>query len=268
MRWNPRRALAALVVAAGGLAAFSGARAAVTPRARPPAPEKQAVDQRMGTTQEWTAALLLATRNLSPIACELVSRGAFQSWNNGQSVRPVLAGAGVDAAAAAIADWSAGRIQDPAVVEPLAAALHDGDPCVRGFGARLLGRTRQTQAVQRLAEALRDDNARTRAAAALGLGEAAAPSMVPELVRALRDLEPAVRSTAAWALGRLDDRGALRELVAAMEDEAPEVRLNAAWALGQIEDRAALPALARSLRNDADPRIRKAAAWAMGRILG
>lgn len=129
--------------------------------------------------------------------------------------------------------WATQRIDDPAVIPPLRAALEDPDGCVRRVAARLLGRMRTDRAVESLLDALESPSDQIRELAILGLGFA-------------------------------EERETTRPLVAMLDDRSPGIRTAAAWALGRIESRDAVAALTRVLRADPDANVRRTAAWALG----
>ena len=152
-----------------------------------------------GSDTAQARAFLGALRGANAVQCEL----ALHALHNSYSTRIESPVPDRRPEAWALVSWASRRVRDPLAVPALAAALHDGDPCVRRAAARLLGRSRLPLAHTRLVEALRDPEPLVRQLAALGLGFASDPAAVTPLVRALEDRDPGVRSAAAWALGAL-----------------------------------------------------------------
>lgn len=131
-----------------------------------------------------------------------------------------------------------GRINRPAVVAPLTAALGDGDTQVKVAAMK---------ALQSIA-GLRD-------------GSAVSPL--------LGDGNLGVRAEAATTLGMFHDANATNALVTALQSDAsPIVRKNAAWALGEIHASASVAgtALQTAAASDASPFVRSLATAALTRL--
>jgi HEAT repeat protein len=131
-----------------------------------------------------------------------------------------------------------GRINRPAVVAPLTAALGDGDTQVKVAAMK---------ALQSMA-GLRD-------------GSAVSPLLV--------DANLGVRAEAATTLGMFHDGNSTGALVTALQNDAsPIVRKNAAWALGEVHASATVagPALQNAAANDASPFVRSLATAALTRL--
>jgi HEAT repeat protein len=131
-----------------------------------------------------------------------------------------------------------GRINRPAVVAPLTAALAVSDPVVK------------VAAMQAL-----------RSMAGLRDGSAVAPL--------LTDADANVRANAATTLGMFHDANGTAALVAALQSDAsPIVRKNAAWALGEVRASATVagPALQQAAANDQSPFVRSLAGAALTRL--
>jgi HEAT repeat protein len=152
-----------------------------------------------GSDTAQARAYLGALRGANAVQCELGLHALDVSYS--QRLESPVPDRRSDAWT--LVSWASRRVRDPLAVPALAAALHDGDPCVRRAAARLLGRSKLPVARTRLVEALRDPEPLVRQLAALGLGFASDPSTVTPLVRALDDRDPGVRAAAAWALGAL-----------------------------------------------------------------
>jgi HEAT repeat protein/beta-lactamase regulating signal transducer with metallopeptidase domain len=133
-------------------------------------------------------------------------------------------------------------LSQPAV-EPLIAALSNGDPIVRRNSAWAIGEIRggrgtdRTAAVEPLIATLRDEDSWVRVAAAFSLGEIQPSQATESLIAALGDAEWNVRWMAAWALGEMKARAAVESLTSlSLRDENEWVRRKAAQALGEIRD--------------------------------
>jgi hypothetical protein len=131
---------------------------------------------------------------------------------------------------------------DERAVEPLIAALKDGDSRVRSNAAIALGEIGDTRAVEPLIAALKDGDSSVRSNAAIALGVIGDPRVEP-LIAALKDEDSWVRGYAAIALGEIGDARAVEPLIAALKDEDSSVRRYAAEALGVIGDERALELL-------------------------
>jgi len=187
-----------------------------------------------------------------------------------------------------------GQLGDARAVEPLIAALRDGDAAVRLAATEALGQLEDEQAVQPLIAALGDDDRQVQRGASEAL-KRLAPWAIPGLISALRgsnywfrrrkaaetlaqigDLDSLiealrhddrfVRRSAADALVQLESTQSVRPLIAALEDEDHYVRRRAAEALGEIEDPRAVKPLSHILQRDRDWLVRQAAAEAIGDI--
>jgi HEAT repeat protein/beta-lactamase regulating signal transducer with metallopeptidase domain len=133
-------------------------------------------------------------------------------------------------------------LSQPAV-EPLLAALSDGNSSVRRNAAWAIGEirgglgTNRTAAVEPLITTLSDEDSWVRVAAAFSLGEMRPSQATESLIVALGDAEWSVRGMAAWALGEMKARAAVESLTSlSLSDENEGVRRKAAWALGEIRD--------------------------------
>ena len=128
-------------------------------------------------------------------------------------------------------------------VEPLIAALNNGNPSVRRNAAWAIGEIRgglvtdRTAAVEPLIATLRDEDSWVRVAAAYSLGEMQYSRATESLVAALGDAEWSVRGMAARALGKMKAHAAVERLKSlSLRDENEEVRRKAVQALGEIEE--------------------------------
>lgn len=149
--------------------------------------------------------------------------------------------------------WLLGRIKDERALGPLADALHDSDPRVRGEAARSLGALDSSQAVPWLITVLQTDgDADTRKAAAFALGLLGDPRAIDPLLAKLAETteEPRVRGSVAEAFSWYKDRRAVPHLIAVLSDSSVEVRFWAAFALGELKDPAALTGLEQLAQSD------------------
>ncbi len=138
-------------------------------------------------------------------------------------------------------------------VEPLMAALSDGDTETRGAAANALAQIGPpaVRSVPELAKLLADSAARVRCQAALALKSIGPKSLgaVPELTRALSDSVSYVRASAADALGAIGpgSRSAVSALIERLKtDPGPNYVFDSAiYALGNIgpDAKEALPTL-------------------------
>jgi len=156
-------------------------------------------------------------------------------------------------------------------VERLKSAVGNDRPdllrAIGSFGASA------APAVEPLMAALSDGDPETRGAAANALAQIGPPAVrsVPELAKLLADSAPRVRCQAALALQSIGPKssGAVRELTRALSDSVPYVRASAADALGAIGpgSRAAVSALIERLKTDPGPNyVFDSAIYALGNI--
>jgi hypothetical protein len=283
MRTNPGRsrrvrtgasvgvALVAPVLLLAVLSLFqrhANARPLIVVPVTPPSAEP-AAPQRTQQDSSSVALFLTSVRGATPVICALAARslGNQGGWLGSHSGTEVAWGH--DPQTIEVLRWAFGETRNASsAVQPLLAALAEGDPCASRLAAQLLGRSREPRAMQGLLAALADPTARVRATAALGLGYSDLSAAVDPLIGTLRDSDAGVRASSAWALGSIESRRAVPALIAALKDVDPVVRRSSAQALGEIEDPAAIPALAALLREDRDAEVRRAAAWALGEISG
>jgi HEAT repeat protein len=133
-------------------------------------------------------------------------------------------------------------LSQPAV-DPLIAALNNGDPGVRRNAAWAIGEirgglgTNRTAAVDPLIATLNDADSWVRVAAAFSLGEMRPSQATESLIAALGDAEWNVRLMAAWALGEMKAGAAVESLTSlSLRDENEWVRRKAVRALDEIRE--------------------------------
>jgi HEAT repeat protein len=91
-------------------------------------------------------------------------------------------------------------LEDPAIIEPLIAILHDSDSSVRITAARALGKYREPWVTDALTNAIQDTDKQVREAIAEALKLHRDVRTIPTFVTLLSDDHPAVRWFAATAL--------------------------------------------------------------------
>jgi hypothetical protein len=128
-------------------------------------------------------------------------------------------------------------------IDPLIAALNNGDPIVRRNAAWAIGEirgglgTNRTAAIEPLIATLSDEDSWVRVAAAFSLGEMRTSQATESLIAALGDANWFVRRMAALALGEMKASAAVESLTSlSLRDEMDLVRRAAALALGEIRD--------------------------------
>jgi HEAT repeat protein len=161
-------------------------------------------------------------------------------------------------------------------IEPLLAAMKDGETEVRERAAEALGRIRDHRAVETLVAALKEKKPVIRRKAVKALGSIGDVRAVESLLAGLKDDDCWVRALAAEALGEIGDARAIDPLVAALIDSWEKAREAAANALQRIDvnwaetetGRRAVPTLAGGLNKHGAPEVRRAAAKSLGKIGG
>ena len=182
-------------------------------------------------------------------------------------------------------------VDDPRVLDRLAAAAGDDDISVRHAAVEALSGRKDARAVHVLVStALRDGSDLVRQSAFRAFHDVACPDCLDLIVAAMRDPDenvrlnavqlmegsdgPAaakclsaaaltddstsVRRRATLALELVDSPGVLTHLTAALKDDNPTIRTNAVEALGIIGNPQAAKILATVLA-DSDPRLREKA---------
>ncbi len=108
----------------------------------------------------------------------------------------------------------------PAAVEPLVAALADGDPAARRGAAAALGRLGDPRAAAALVALFKDPDASVRDAA-VGAVAAMGPASADAVIDALPDRTATVRTAAAAALSRLGEGRVAGALIARLSAGSP-----------------------------------------------
>jgi beta-lactamase regulating signal transducer with metallopeptidase domain len=133
--------------------------------------------------------------------------------------------------------WSYEAFTEPRVradrgaIQPLQAALEDGDQDVREKAALSLALMSGADVIPALLKALADSDAQVREKAALGLSLRRDPRVVDALVSAMSDRDAQVREKVAMALGTSGDPRALPVLERALQDPDAQVREKAVTGL-------------------------------------
>jgi len=105
-----------------------------------------------------------------------------------------------------IAAEALGKIGDPQAVEPLIAALKEGEKWLRQGAAWALGKIRDPRAIEPLVAALKDLKADVRKNAAWALGQFTGDRVAAALSEAVKDPNPAVQRAARQALDALKEK--------------------------------------------------------------
>jgi len=132
-------------------------------------------------------------------------------------------------------------------LRPLAEALQDPKPQVRGMAAAALGAVGDRAATKLLCRSLKDESVAVRRTAGDSLSDLADPAAVPHMIERLKDPSRIVRWRAARYLAEMADPRARDALRAARTDSAYEVCMEVEAALRAIEgqDDAAAPVWAK-----------------------
>lgn len=183
-----------------------------------------------------------------------------------------------EAAAYALGDIgleSLKSLDDPTLVEVLAAALKDSNPLVRRSAAYALGNFEaRAKSAQGALEAVlaSDPSPAVRQNIAWALGKIG-PETITSLKAALRDADPAVQRDAAKSIGRFKEdvaRKALTELVACCQVKNSQVRFAALNVLINILDEGDTKAAASigEALDDPDLEVKQNAALALSTLGG
>lgn len=164
-----------------------------------------------------------------------------------------------------------GRIQDPALLDAMAAGLDDADASVRAEAAFAVGQLFDAAAEPVLLEALdgeKDMAVRTRLVEALG--KCGTEAVVPRLISLMESGEPPLAREAALALGILGNDGvdisaAASTLENALNGSDPEMSWRAAFAAYRGDVKQAGSGLVRSLKSE-DPLTLIYSAKAVGKF--
>lgn len=148
------------------------------------------------------------------------------------------------------AAWALGKNKDPRGFKPLINAMEDKEATVRSSAKRALRKIGKP-AVEPLIAALGNGDLEVRRGAVEVLGEIDDRRVVKHLIIALRDNEPGVRKEAAIALGMIKDPQAVGPLIATLKDQDGIVQSMAALALSRIGSPAAKPLIATLKEQDA-----------------
>ncbi len=173
-----------------------------------------------------------------------------------ERVRQLIPALGGDPKAALLAADTIKKIGRPAV-RPLIDTLHDANPELRSWAARLLRDVPDERAVEPLIGVLSDGEARVSSNAIATLGELRDARAVDPLLRCLTNADPAIRCDAAAALAHFDTTPNVREgLLGALSDQERNVRGLAALSLGELKEPRAAEPIARLLQAESDPVVK------------
>jgi cyclophilin family peptidyl-prolyl cis-trans isomerase/HEAT repeat protein len=151
-----------------------------------------------------------------------------------------------------------GRIQDPALLDAMAAGLRDREPSVRMEAAFAVGQLFDPAAEPVLLEALdTESSVDVQARIVEGFGKCGTDSVVPRLATLMESGKPPVARAAAVALGNLGSGGVdisatAQTLQNALNGKDPEMAWRAAFAAYRGGVKKAGSGLVRSLKSD-DP---------------
>ena len=162
-------------------------------------------------------------------------------------------------------DWPRVESFGPQAVEPLIAALRDGEADTRRMAVEILGRVGDRKAVEPLCATLRDSHWAVRQAAVRALAALGDSKAVEPLCVALEDSDSTVRRATVAALVGLGDPRAVEPLCAALRDSDGAVRQAAVAALVGLGDKRTVGPLVSVLKAD-DPDNRRSAAETLVRI--
>jgi HEAT repeat protein len=162
-----------------------------------------------------------------------------------------------------------GEIGDGRAIEPLIAALGDGEPSVGLEAEKALGKI-GAPAVEPLIAVLQNkaEERIKRCRTACALGHTRDNRAVDLLISLLADKEEeqTVRWNAAIALGEIKDRRAVEPLLESLNDETFRVKNNILIALGEIGDIRAIEPLTSLLHKKIENYERKEVVVALGKI--
>jgi len=148
-------------------------------------------------------------------------------------------------------------------VDPLAAALRDGDSQTRVKAASLLSRLNNVRSTRALLEALGSSNPAVTAAVESALARMDERACLPSLIACLDD--PSIRPHAIRQLARVQSAQKTAHVVEALGSSDARTRAGAAEALAAIGDATAAGALRRA-QQDAHPEVRRAATDALAAL--
>jgi HEAT repeat protein len=155
----------------------------------------------------------------------------------------------------------------PALAAALSNPIYSGE--ARAHMASALGRINRPAVVAPLTAALGDSNVQVQVAAMKALQSIPGLRDGSALSPLLTNADVGVRAEAATTLGMFHDASGTNALVTALQSDAsPIVRRNAAWALGEIHANSAVagPALQNAAANDASPFVRSIAGAAVTKL--
>jgi len=170
-------------------------------------------------------------------------------------------------------DGGSGAFSDEEKIIRTLSVLRDDDwgrtqkaaKFLRKFARRLRG-AESPQTLRLLCDALQDDNWSVRWAAAEALAVLRNPAAIPALSACLNDRSWIVQVAVLRSLVELEAKGLSTKLTPLLQSARQAVREAAAEALGDLGDQQSIPALAESLKVDADEFVRFAALKAIVQI--
>ena len=158
-----------------------------------------------------------------------------------------------------------GGLGEARALEPLIAAVEEGDKDLRQVAAKALGQLGDVRALEPLIAALEDEDHGVQRAAAQALGELGDARAMDPLTSALRDSSGVGWVWPTEALGKLGDARAVERVMVALKDKDWRVREAVAEALGKLGDAQAVEPLVAALK-DKDGSVQKAVVEALGEL--
>lgn len=158
-------------------------------------------------------------------------------------------------------------ISDENAIDALIKALHDPDPCFRGFAAFAISEIKDPRVPDLLAEAFADVDPLVRSNSIIGLQSISDECSYQLIVSAMSDENDKVRSQAAYSLGRIGGPESAEILIQALADTSERVAKSAAGSLGRLYIESAVEPLLDATHGDRK-RLAEAAIRALGEIGG
>lgn len=193
---------------------------------------------------------------------------ALGKIGDGRAITPLIDAVREDNDIHLIAARELCRIEDTGKVvrRLIDTLLQETERAARERVAEALGSIGEIQAITLLKDVLQDADSVRRIRAIEALGILKNRWVVESLLAALQDPDEGVRIATQEALKRIQDFY-LEPMLNALQDQAWTMRKEAAEILGQLRETYAVEPLTEILlKEDEDPRVRKAAAEALGKI--
>jgi len=155
------------------------------------------------------------------------------------------------------------QTRDEALIEPLVALLHNGNPHIRMIAAYTLGMLHLQAALAPL-KTLINDGMGVKSVAVFAVGHTRSAEAVEVLRTQIASANDGLIAMAAFSLGAVRDADAVSELLAPLlKSKSPPVRVNATYALAESRDSKVLPQIL-PLAQDPSPDVRAKLAFVLG----